>query len=140
MDDPVFKRYPATQVQQPMCLHKISWRDLGADLPTVPPIFNSLFTRTTLYIPAPGMLSWKGDRQPWRCLYLAQWGYESRRDDQMHWWMPTWSSDPEVVSPACLARRTLVVRWSNACKTGQRHVDGRKSSLSGPASAGQMPA
>ena len=80
-DPGVFKRYPATQVQQPMCLHKISWRDSGADLPTVPPFFNSHFTRTTLYIPAPGMLSWECDRQPWRCLHLAQWGYESRRDD-----------------------------------------------------------
>ena len=100
--------YLAKQVQQPMCLHKTSWRDLGADLPTVPPTFNSHFTRTALYIPAPGMLSWECDRQPWRCLHLAQWGYESRRDDQKHWRMPSCCSDPEVVSTACLARRTLV--------------------------------
>ena len=121
-DPGVFKRCPSKQVQQPMCLHKISWRDLGADLPTVPPLFNSHFTRTTLYIPAPGMPSWECDRQPWRCLHLAQWGCESRRDDQIHWWMPSWSSDPEVVSPACwpgvrctlvkcLQDRTTPCRW-----------------------------
>ena len=107
-DPGVFKNYPATQVKQPKCLHMTSWRDLGADLPTVPPFFNSHFTRTSLYIPAPGMQSRECDRQPWRCLCSAQWGYESRRDDQMQWWMPSLSFDPEVVSPACLARLTLV--------------------------------
>ena len=56
--------YLANQVQQPMCLHKTSWRDLGADLPTVPPIFKSHFTRTALYLPAPGIQSWECDRQP----------------------------------------------------------------------------
>ena len=32
----VFKRYPAKQVQQPMCLHKISWRDLGGTFQLYP--------------------------------------------------------------------------------------------------------
>ena len=66
--------YHANQVQQPMCLHKTSWQDLGADLSTVPPIFNSHFTRTVLYLPAPGIQSWECDRQPRRCFHLALWG------------------------------------------------------------------
>ena len=68
-DPGVFKNYPATQVKQPMCLHMTSWRDLGADLPTVPPFFNSHFTRTSLYIPAPGIQRWGCDRQPRRHVF-----------------------------------------------------------------------
>lgn len=85
--------YLPNQVQQPMCLHKTYWRGLGADLPTVPPTFNSHFTRTALYIPAPGMQSWECDRQPWRCPYSAQLGNESGwtrgvRREENNWWNP----------------------------------------------------
>merc|ERR1712110_477986 len=134
--------YLPNQVQQPMCLHKTSWRDLGADLPTVPPILNSHFTRTALYLPAPGIQNWECDRQPRRCFHLAQWGYEPRRADHSTG-MPSWDTDFQVKRPACLARCTLVVRWSNACWTGHNHADGSKSSLLAQcwfAHSGQMPA
>ena len=94
-DPGVFKNYPATQVKQPKCLHMTSWRDLGADLPTVPPFFNSHFTRTSLYKPAPGIQRWRCDRQPRRCP-LAQWGYESRRGGPCS-------------TPSC--RRSSLVMW-----------------------------
>merc|ERR1712110_1337517 len=46
-------------------------------------------------------------------LYLPAPGFQS------------WDTDSKVKRPACLARRTLVVRWSNACLTGHNQVVGR---------------
>ena len=130
---------PAKQVQQPMCLHKTYWRGLGADLPTVPPTFNSHFTRTALYIPAPGMPSWECDRRPgdvftWLNGDTSRDGLTKVTGD-CRAGVPTLKLQAQFVWPG--------VRWSNACWTGHHHADGRKSSLLARcwfAHAGQMSA